>query len=92
MSARYRYEIDKNNAISIWDAENPNDKDAPFMFQPDWPDTTPWANKTEAEAWAKAFIAELEDPTSEFLAGDSPKQPLKPRPIVEDSAAETPVE
>ena len=38
---RYRFEIDTDNAIRIWDNENPNENDAPFMLQPDWPDVTP---------------------------------------------------
>lgn len=77
--SRYRYEIDKDNAIKVWDNENPNENDAPFLLQPDWPDNTPWANKTEAESWALAFIESLENPESEFVPGESPDRPLKPR-------------
>ena len=61
---RYRYEIDNNKAVRIWDNENPNENDAPFFFQPDQPDGTPWADEAEAEAWAVAFIAELDAPQS----------------------------
>jgi hypothetical protein len=56
---RYRFEIDTDNAIRIWDSETPNEQDAPFMFQPDWPDTTPWASLAEATDWAEVFIASL---------------------------------
>lgn len=91
--SRFTYEIDTNNAIKMWDSENPNENDAPFLFQPDWPNGTPWANKKQADAWAKAFIVALDNPESEFIAGDGPDEPVKPRPIVEESAAaETPVE
>jgi hypothetical protein len=61
---RYRYEIDNNKAVRIWVNENPNENDAPFFFQPDQPDGTPWADEAEAEAWAVAFIAELDAPQS----------------------------
>lgn len=57
---RYTYEIDENNGIRVWDNENPNDNGAPFLFQPDRPDTTPWDSREEAEQWAKEFIAGLE--------------------------------
>ena len=77
---RYRFEIDKQNAIRIWDNENPNENDAPFMFQPDFPDFTPWASKKQATDWAKVFIAALVDPKSEFVAGDSPATHPKLRP------------
>jgi len=56
---RYRYEIDENNAVRIWDDENPNETGAPFMYQPDTPDATPWGSREEAEAWAIDFIAGL---------------------------------
>jgi len=69
---RYRFEIDTENAIRIWDSENPNEGDAPFLFQPDWPDVTPWADAAQATDWAEVFIAALVDPLSEFVAGNSP--------------------
>jgi hypothetical protein len=56
---RYRYEIDENNAIRIWDNENPNENNAPFLYQPDQPDGTPWASREEASAWAESFISNL---------------------------------
>ena len=83
--SRYRYEIDAQKAIRVWDNENPNENDAPFAFQPDWPDTTPWASKAEAKAWAELFIESLEDPESEFVPGDNPDNHPKPRPVVEET-------
>ena len=69
---RYTFEIDTDNAIRIWDNEAPNESGAPFMFQPDWPDVTPWADAAQATDWAEVFIAALVDPESEFVAGNSP--------------------
>lgn len=85
---RYRYQLGKDNAISFYDDENPIEDGSPFFYQPDWPNGAKWASKAEAEAWAKAFIAELQDPKSEFVAGDSPDQPLKPRPIIQPEVIE----
>ena len=69
---RYRFEVDNTNAIRIWDTETPNENDAPFLFQPDWPDVTPWDSAEEASDWADYFIAALVDPKSELIAGNSP--------------------
>lgn len=81
--SRYIYEIDEQNAIRIWDTENPNEINAPFIFQPDWPVGTPWADAAEATAWAELFIESLLDTTSEFLPGDSPAEPRKLRASLE---------
>jgi len=78
---RYYYEIDDNNAISVWDNENPNENNQPFLFQPDWPDNTPWASRDEAEGWVSVFIESAVNPESEFVAGNSPKTHPMPRPI-----------
>jgi len=85
-TTRYRFEIDSDNAIRIWDNENPNDSNSPFMFQPDFPDTTPWADSAQATYWAEVFIASLIDPESEFVAGDSPDihPAIRPEPIEEE--------
>ena len=84
---RYRFEIDTENAIRIWDNETPNDNDAPFMFQPDWPDVTPWENAAEATDWAEVFIASLENPESELVAGNSPDNHPALRPEPEEEVA-----
>jgi len=82
---RYRFEIDTDNAIRIWDNETPNEGDAPFMFQPDFPDATPWADAAQATDWAEVFIVSLENPLSEFVAGNSPDThpALRPEPAPE---------
>lgn len=56
---RYRYEIDDANAVRVWDDENPNENEAPFFYQPDYPDGRPWVDRAEAQAWVDAFIASL---------------------------------
>jgi hypothetical protein len=77
--SRYEYKINEVNAISVWDTENPNENGAPFLFQPDWPNTTPWASKEQAEEWVGVFIESLENPESEFVPGESPDNHPKPR-------------
>jgi hypothetical protein len=72
---KFRYEIDENNAVLIYAEGN----DVPVVFQPDYPDTTPWANKTDASNWAKAWITAITDPTAP-LPGNSPSEPTIPRP------------
>ena len=79
---RYRFQIDKNKAVRIWDNENPNENDAPFMFQPDYPDLTPWASKADATNWVNVFINALTNSDSEFVAGNSPDThpAIRPKP------------
>ena len=62
---RYRYEIDDANAVRIWDEESPTQTGAPFFYQPDRLDATPWADRAEAQAWVDAFIADLLAPAPE---------------------------
>jgi hypothetical protein len=78
-----RFEIDENNAIYAFDS----DSDVPFLFQPDWPDLTPWADEAQATDWAEVFIASLVDPLSEFVAGNSPDThpAIRPEPEPEET-------
>jgi len=78
---RYEYKIDKNLVLQIWDKEKPNEEMKPFLEQPYWPDGTQWADKAQAENWAKAYIEALANPNSEFVAGNSPDKPELPRPV-----------
>lgn len=55
----YRYEIDSNNEIWIWDNDNPNENDKPFFHQPDYPDSRPWENREAAEAWVTDMLNNL---------------------------------
>lgn len=77
--SRYRYEIDADNAIRVWDEENPNELGAPFLFQPDWPNGTAWGDKAEAQAWVELYIESLLNPESELVPGSSPEEPAVPR-------------
>jgi hypothetical protein len=73
----------KNNTLFIYFNE---DKKAGSLVQPHWPDGTPWANETEAFAWAAVFIAAIEDAEAP-LAGDGPAEPTKLRyvePVLPD--------
>lgn len=49
------------------------DNDTVILSQPCWPDGTPWADETEALAWAAAHIAWLDDET-----GNTPEAPTGP--------------
>ena len=83
---RYRFEIDTDNAIRIWDNVTIGEQGAPFLFQPDWPDVTPWSDAAQATDWAEVFIASLVDPLSEFVAGNSPDThpAIRPEPEPEE--------
>lgn len=74
--SKYTFEIDEENAVKIFS----EGQESPIIFQPDWPDTTPWANAQEASAWAELFIESMENPEADLLPGYSPSEPTRPRP------------
>jgi hypothetical protein len=80
---RFRYEIDENLTLRIWDTTNTHGE--PFLLQPDWPDGTPWASVEEVTSWAEVKIGEFLDENS-LLAGGSPSQPTRERPTKEEQA------
>jgi len=82
MSNHY-FEIDKNNTVKIFI----NGQEAPIISQPEWPDMTPWADESEATAWAELFIQSIEDPETEFIPGYGPDQPSRPKPAPVDPAS-----
>lgn len=43
----------------------------PIIYQPDWPNSTPWASHTEAELWAQLCIQAIVD-------NDAPYAPAGP--------------
>ena len=58
-----RYEIEEGtNAVRVLYP----DSDVPSLFQPDWPDMTPWADADEAEAWVQLYIASVEDENAPY--------------------------
>lgn len=85
MTVNYRYEIDNNEgfAIRMWDLDNPNEENAPFLYQPHWPSGVNWNSYEEAENWAKAVIAQREDKTN-GAPGSSPDLPIIPYDPAED--------
>jgi len=58
----YRYEIDSQNTVRIWDDANPTVTGAPFFLQDVHPDGRAWADREEAQAWVDEFIIELTTP------------------------------
>lgn len=88
----YTYEIDENNAVRIWSLRKPLPGNAPSLFQPSWPDQTPWASKEEAENWAKAFIECREDETGTYKTGKNPEEGFKvevpPKPTLDEPTEE----
>jgi hypothetical protein len=48
---------------------------------------TPWADESEATAWAELFIQSIEDPETEFIPGYGPDQPSRPKPAPVDPAS-----
>lgn len=83
---QYRYEIDENNALRVWNDQQTE----PILFQPDYPNGNAWTAE-QAEAWAKIFIKSLTDETAP-LAGPSAEEPTMPRPVVEAVEETTPTE
>jgi len=60
--ANYKYNVDENNTIEIWNNDVPNENDAPFIRQPVAPEGRPWNDAEEATTWAEAFIDGLLNP------------------------------
>ena len=77
-----RVEIeDETNAIRVWYPGS----DAPSLFQPDWPNGTPWASREEAQAWADLYVASLEDDDAPY-APHGPGEAGAPKPTAEEIA------
>lgn len=78
-----RYEIEKGtHAVRIFE----DGSSVPSIFQPDWPDTTPWAGPEEAAQWAELYIASVVDEAAPY-APNSPGEPGHPKPTPEEIAA-----
>lgn len=41
-------------------------KEQPIVFQPDWPNGTPWGSSTEAELWAQLCIQAIVDDNAPY--------------------------
>jgi hypothetical protein len=77
-----RYEIGADNAVKVFYDDNT----VPSLFQPDWPNQTPWADTAEAAAWAHLYIASVEDEDAPF-APNGPGEAGKAKPTAEQRAA-----
>lgn len=53
----------------------------PVIFQPDWPNGTPWVSKNEAETWAQLCIASIENPNAPY-APAGPGLQGEPKPQI----------
>jgi hypothetical protein len=73
-----RYEIEaETNAVRVFYP----DSDVASLYQPDYPNGTPWENAEAAEAWVKLYIASIEDEGAPFApAGPGMDGELKPTP------------
>ena len=80
-----RYEIEEGtNAVRVFYP----DSDVASLFQPDWPDQAPWADRAEAEAWAQLYIASIEDEDAPY-APSTRGEAGKAKPTAEQRAAIT---
>lgn len=61
----YRYEIDENNTVRIFNNVLPTETGAPFFLQDVHPDGRPWVDRAEAQTWVDAFIAFILIPAPE---------------------------
>jgi len=57
------YEIEKGtNAVKVFIDGNTK----PSLYQPNWPSGESWANSSEADSWAKLYVASIEDPNAPY--------------------------
>ena len=80
-----RYEIDDNDnfAIRLWDLDNPNENNEPFMYQPHFPNGDVWESHDEAESWAQAKVLEMTDESAPFAPAGRGWEP-QPKPTPEE--------
>jgi hypothetical protein len=56
-----KYEVNDNNEVMAWSDEL--EQTEPFLYQPHYPDGTPFESKQAAQAWADQWYYELINPT-----------------------------
>jgi len=76
------YEIDPENTVKVMSS----DFEFPILVQPKWPNGEPWADSTEAAAWAELYVIEITDKDS-LLAPFGRGLPGRPRLTVEQREA-----
>lgn len=70
------YIVNENNEVLGWSAKDDYDSGAaPFLFQPSWPDYTPWT-KEEATEWAESWL-KFESGESDIVPASGPNQEPK---------------
>ena len=67
-----RYEIDENNAVRFYQ----DGSDVPFLFQPDYPDFSPFRDREDAVAWAEAFEICFNDPNAKLPISPEENLPI----------------
>jgi len=70
------YEVSSANGVYIYKDE----QEIPMIFQPNWPNGSPFSSVKEAESWAEYYIESTQNPNSEFMAGLSPEEHPRKRP------------
>lgn len=61
-NGNFKYSVNADNAVEIWKLDAPEEA-APTMRQPYPPgNPTPFASVEEAEAWAEAYLTDLQTP------------------------------
>lgn len=82
MADTLRYEIEEGtNAVRVFY----NDSDVPSLFQPHYPDGSPWADAADATAWAELYVASVVDEAAPY-APNGPGQEGAPKPTPEEIA------
>lgn len=77
-----RYEIEKTtNAVRIF----VEGREAPTIFQPNYPNGQPWASAEDAENWAQLYIASVEDESAPYAPAE-PGVPGRAKPTAEERA------
>ncbi len=74
-----RHEINELNEIRVY----ADGEDVPFLFQPDYPDTTPFADRADAEEWLRLYLLSLTDENAPY-APSSPGVAGEPKPTKEE--------
>lgn len=57
------YSVDNSDfSVKIYS----DDRSEPIIYQPDWPNGTPWASAEEAESWAQLCIQAIIDENAPY--------------------------
>jgi hypothetical protein len=77
-----RYDVEPGtNAVRVFYP----DSDVASLYQPDYPNGTPWESAEAAEAWVKLYIASVEDEDAPY-APIGPGMAGEPKPTPEQIA------